>query len=373
MQRLTGTAALLGLLGFGLLPACGPEPAPAPLAGGELRSRTEARLAAGHAELRKSIGHYGLVSEVSPEELRAFMTQIFPRREGPDIVMSGFGGIELHGGGVLEIVASLWRPEGRRAQLSDRYPFVTAKNPVPLQEIYDSLQRQIFLPVPGVDAEAIAGQLPDVPMLARTRMRHRANGPPETSELDAFSALTLMLRYEADLDRSWTNRLGQRLSTRTLLDAAWDHYLLPRNAEQEFGDHSHLHLVEILLAYNQRLPPGRAARTPTHSSGGYWRSNWCAAIPAKPNSAKYWATLRNPSACCSPSPRSIGLPPKRPRCGLGLPNSKRCSWPRSMKCHSSTSPTCGAGSSSSKPTRIACNSQPGAVSAARRGGKLAGW
>ncbi|MFP8875120.1 MAG: hypothetical protein VCB42_11500, partial [Myxococcota bacterium] len=124
------------------------------------------------------------------------------------------------------------------------------------QDIYDSLLRQIFLPLPGVDAEAIAEQLPEVPVLARTRMRHRANGPPETSELDAFSALILLLRYEADLDRGWTNRLGQRLSTRTLLDAAWGHYLLPRNAEEEFGDHSHLHLVEILLAYNRRLPPG---------------------------------------------------------------------------------------------------------------------
>lgn len=256
MQRLLATAALLGLAGFGFLPACSPESAPKPLASAELRSRTEARLAAGHAELRKSIGHYGLVSEVSPEELRSFMAQVFPRRDGPDIVMGGLGGIELHGGGALKIIADLWRPEGRPARLSDSWLFVPVQAEVPLQDIYDSLRKQVFLPVPGVEPEFIEGQLPSVPTLARMRMRHRANGPPETSELDAFNALTLLLRYEADLDRSWTNRLGQRLSTRSLLDAAWDHYLQPRDAEEEFKDHSHLHLVEILLAYNQRLPPG---------------------------------------------------------------------------------------------------------------------
>ena len=84
-------------------------------------------------------------------------------------------------------------------------------------------------------------------------MEHAINGSLEVTELDAYNALYLLLRYEADLDAVWTNRLGQQLSAALLLDNAWDHYVVPRSAEEEFADHSYLHLVELLLAYNRRL------------------------------------------------------------------------------------------------------------------------
>ena len=78
----------------------------------------------------------------------------------------------------------------------------------------------------------------------------------QISELDAYNALALLVRYEDDLRAQWTNRLGQRLNTQLLLDNTWDHYLVPRSADEEFADHSYLHLVEILLAYNSRLGAG---------------------------------------------------------------------------------------------------------------------
>jgi hypothetical protein len=255
MRRARSTAALLALLlsiSGALLSACSRESPCAPLPGADLRARVEARLESERAALRESLGHYALVHDVDPEELHHFTAQIYPRRDGPDIVMGGLGGIELHGGGVLALIATLWRPNARPAELSDAFPFAWSKRAVPLREIYDSLRMQIFLPVPGIDTEAIDGQLPTAPELPRTRMQHAVDGRLGVTELDAYNALALLVRYEADPDAAWTTRLGQRLSTASLLDSTWDHYVLPRSAEQEFGDHSYLHLVEILLAYDRR-------------------------------------------------------------------------------------------------------------------------
>ena len=256
MQRPLRTAAPLGLLlliPLALFSACTPEPACTPLPGTQLHARAEARLASERAALRESVGHYALVDELEPQQLQRFMAQIYPRREGPDIVMAAPGGIELHGGGVLELLATLWRPNGRPAELSDAFLFVLNGSTVPLRELYDSLRRQIFLPLPGIDTEEIDGQLPTSPELPRTRLQYVQNGQLETTELDAYNALRLLLRYEGDLNTEWTNRLGQPISAAILLDSAWDHYVVPRSAEAEFADHSYLHLVELLLAYNQRL------------------------------------------------------------------------------------------------------------------------
>jgi len=247
--------ALRCLIPLALLSACSPEPACDPLPGADLRARVDARLASERAALRESIGHYGLLHDVDQEDLHRFMVQIYPRRDGPDIVMAAPGGIELHGGGVLALIATLWRPNGRPAELSDAFPFVAIQRAVPLREIYDSLQMQVFLPVPGLENEDIDGQLPTYPELPRTLMQHATHGRLESSELDAYDALALLVRYEDDSNATWTNRLGQRLSVATLLDSSWDHYVAPRSAEQEFADHSYLHLVEILLAYNRRLEP----------------------------------------------------------------------------------------------------------------------
>jgi hypothetical protein len=219
--------------------------------------RVAARLESARADLRQSIGHYGLVYGVSQDELHRFMAQIYPRRDGPDIVMAALGGIELHGGGVLELIATLWRPDGRSAELHDAFPFTLSKRAIPLQEIYDSMRMQIFLPVPTIDTEKIAGQLPAFPALPRMRVQHATHGRLETTELDAYNALALLLRYEPDLHDIWENRIGQRISAAVLLDNTWGHYVIPRSAEEEFADHSYLHLVEILLAYNRRLDVDR--------------------------------------------------------------------------------------------------------------------
>jgi len=266
MQRSARTATrrlLQCLIPLALLSACSSEsePACAPLPGADLRARVETRLANQHAALRDSIGHYALVGDVGQEHLQRFMAQIYPRRDGPDIVLAALGGIELHGGGVLALLATLWRPNGRPAELSDAFPFVTIRRTIPLREIYESLRRQIFLPVPEIADADIHGQLPDSPELPRTLMQHATDGELATSELDAYNALALLVRYENDPAAEWTNRLGQRLSAAMLLDSTWDHFLIPRSAEQEFDDHSYLHLVEILLAYNRRLEPA-AQRNP---------------------------------------------------------------------------------------------------------------
>jgi hypothetical protein len=265
MRRPFGTALILAFLiaflPLALFPAYARDPASIPLPGADLRARVEARLERERTTLRESIGHYALIYDVSQEELHHFMAQIFPRREGPDIVMAGLGGIELHGGAVLELVATLWRPNGRKAHLSDAFPFAWSQGAVALSEIYASLRMQVFLPVPGVDTEEIDGQLPTSPELPRTRMQHEINGKLDATELDAYNALGLFLDYESDVHATWTNRLGQRLSVATLLDSTWNHYILRRSAEEEFADHSYLHLVELLLAYNRGLDD-RARRDP---------------------------------------------------------------------------------------------------------------
>lgn len=249
-RMLCGVAVWIQLLG------CTPESAGVPIPGPELRSRVEIRLEAARAELRSSIGHYGLVYDVPQKELLDFMTQIYPRSDGPDLVMAALGGIELHGGGVLELLATLWRPGGRPAELADAFPFARSGRPVPLQEIYDSMRMQLFLPNRAGGGEEGPGPLPTSAGLPRMRVEHADRGRLETTELDAYHALGLLIRYEEDLHAPWTNRLGQKISAADLLDYRWDYYLIARNAEAEFADHSHLHLVEILLAYNARLDRG---------------------------------------------------------------------------------------------------------------------
>jgi hypothetical protein len=179
------------------------------------------------------------------------MAQIYPRRAGPDLVMAAAGGIELHGGGVLELIATLWRPNGQPAQLDDAFPFARSNRAVALREIYDSLRMQIFLPELGLEATNRETLLPRAG-LPRTRMQHANSGMRETVELDAYNALALLLRYERDVDATWTNRMGQRISTASLLDSTWNNYVVPRRADEEFSDHSYLHLVEVLLAYCER-------------------------------------------------------------------------------------------------------------------------
>lgn len=247
MQRILGATVLLALF-----LACTPESPPAPSSGAGLRVRVETRLGAERADLLQSIGHYGLVYEVGQEELHRFMSQIFLLRDGADIVMAAEGGIELHGAGVLDLIAKLWEPKGQAAQLADAFPFVRNERAVPLREIYDSMRMQIFLPVPLLGGEEIDGPLPVSPQLPRMSVRHRRTGRLEAVELDAYNALDLLLRYEPDLQATWRNRQGQRISVAILLESVWAHYVAPRSAREEFADHSYLHLPEVLLVYRRR-------------------------------------------------------------------------------------------------------------------------
>lgn len=231
--------------------ACSDAP-PQPVAGTELRTRVEAKLATEREALRESFGHYALVYEVSQEELHHFMAQILLRRgEGGDTVPGSVHGLELHGGAVLGLLLDYWRPSSRRPELSDRYPFSWARSPVALAQLYDSHRKQIFLPVPG-STQPIDAILPASPQLARMRFRTRsATGATETSERDSFAFLGALLAHEPDLGTPWSNHLNQRLSAHLLLRNAWDHYLEGSSAEVEATDPSYLHLVEVLLAYSR--------------------------------------------------------------------------------------------------------------------------
>lgn len=236
-----------GLLAAALAagPGCAPDPPPAT----PLRERVEARLAALPTEVG-NLDHWALVREISQEELGAFMARIVVWRAGPDLALGSVDGVELHGAGVLRMLTRLWRPGGRAPRLDDRYPFASPREPLALSTLLDAYRRQVFLPVPGVAPEALGGRLPEAPQLARVRLG--GLGPGGGRELDAYALLDLLVRYDEDPSVVWTNRLGQPLSTRRLLDQAWEHYLVPREPDAEAADHTYLHLVEVLLAWARR-------------------------------------------------------------------------------------------------------------------------
>jgi hypothetical protein len=163
---------------------------------------------------------------------------------------------------VLEFLFRHWRPDGRAARPEDRFPFLRAE--VALVRILAGHRRQIFLPVPGRAPEAIAGEIPDTPQLARMRflVESETLGAVAT-ERDAYSFLRLLVASEQDFGARWKNQLGQELSVDLLLRHAWRRYLEVPSAEAEREDHSALHLVEILLSYHHRgLLQGTAAARP---------------------------------------------------------------------------------------------------------------
>jgi hypothetical protein len=243
---------VLALGAAGLTIACSPEAPAVPLAGAELRVRAEARIAREHESLRSSLGHLGLVGEVKQEDVARNIARVRLRRDGVDIVMGSLYGIELHGGGVLALLLRYWRPEGRPATLEDRYPFSGATAPVALSVVYAAHRNQVFLPVGGRERESIQGDLPAHWTLPRMRFEYAPAQRLEVVEADAFAFLLLLTEQERNLDSKWTNRLGQRLSARLLLDNTWDYYIAPRDTAFVGRDHGELHLVELLLAYQCR-------------------------------------------------------------------------------------------------------------------------
>jgi hypothetical protein len=235
-----------------LLLFCSAQAPPQPVAGAELRARVEARVLEERSLLDESIGHCGLLFDVEQEHLARFMERIVLRRGGRDIVPGSQTSLELHGGGVLGILVDYWRPHGRPPRLEDRYPFSWSTAPVALAEIYRSHQNQIFLPVPGLPTDEIDGQIPDSPQLPRMRFRFEKHSSSfETTEVDSYTFLRILLEYEPDLGATWSNRLNQRLSVDLLLRNTWARYVSSQSAEAEFEDHSYLHLVELLLAFSR--------------------------------------------------------------------------------------------------------------------------
>lgn len=123
-----------------------------------------------------------------------------------------------------------------------------------------------------------------------------ANGRTESVELDSYRFLGTLVSQEADFARARTNGRGQTLSTDLLLRRAWDHYLAERSPAAEVADHSNLHLVELLLAFNR-----------TRSAGSSPTSGVCSrSAAAGPRSLATAAARRRaprPSPTCGCSPR----------------------------------------------------------------------
>lgn len=216
----------------------------------QLQARVEALLARERSRLLASPAHYGAIFEMEQSDFLAFMRKIRFHRDGADFVLGTAYVAEAHGGGVLALLLDLWRPEDRAARLTDRFRFEANRTDLELIEIYRGHRRQIFLPVPGRSADEIDGALPDSPQLPRMRFRFWTRDEPV--ETDAYKFLALLLAHESDPSTTWTNHLGQDLSVERLLRNVWEYYLVERSTERELADHSHLHLVELLLDFDRR-------------------------------------------------------------------------------------------------------------------------
>jgi len=244
-------ALLMAVLALASGTGCPREASTGGLPGAQLRRRLEAHMdvAAHRAELRGALSHYGLLFEIAPRDLDAFMTPIYVHRDPIGPVLGTAHGAEAHGGGVLALLLAHWRPDGRPARLDDRFGFAAGRQRLALEEIYRGHQRQVFLPVPGSPPEAIEGRLPETPQLPRMRFRYWT--PAGFLETDAYKFLGLLLAHEEDWGKTWRNHLEQPLSVDRLLENARSYYLTNRSTEAEVADHTHLHLVELLLTYDR--------------------------------------------------------------------------------------------------------------------------
>jgi hypothetical protein len=74
------------------------------------------------------------------------------------------------------------------------------------------------------------------------------------ANVDAYSFLGILLRTEGAYGGSWKNRFGQRLTTKLLLQNVRDHYFADHRVGDEEADHTHLHMVELLLEFARRYP-----------------------------------------------------------------------------------------------------------------------
>jgi hypothetical protein len=236
------------MLAHGL--ACAQEASLDEFPGMELRARLEAQLQGRQAELREEPAHYGLVFEVEQDDLQGFMKRIWIHQDGAGFVLGSRYGVEGHGAGVLALLLEHWRPASRRARLPDEFWFEANRRSLQLEEIYRGHQSQIFLPVPGKDPGEIDSELPTSPQLPRMRFRYWTQ--PAPADTDSYEFLGLLITHEEQLGATWSNQLHQELSVDLLLRNTRDYYLTSGGTAGELADHTHLHLVEVLLAYDRR-------------------------------------------------------------------------------------------------------------------------
>lgn len=230
-----------------------PSP-PDGLPGMELRTRLEAHLAKQRKLLERSPGHLGLIYTVDQKRLLEALAPVRLHRDGSDYVVGSETVPEPHGGGILALLLDHWQVNGRAARLDDRFPFAPTRRLVALRKLYEGYKRQIFLPVPGGGADAIAGRIPGTPQLARMRFRFPEGG--RYVETDAYKLLGLLIAREPDFAAPWVDHVGQRLSVDLLMDHVRRYYLTGSYTQHQPADHGNLHLVELLLAH------GRRARSP---------------------------------------------------------------------------------------------------------------
>jgi hypothetical protein len=207
----------------------------------ELLARIETRLERDREVLRPRLSHYGLVFPVEPAVLHAFMQQIRVHGEADQLVLGTASSLELHGGGVLRLLFDSWRPDGRSARPSDRYPFPGSPQPPTLGALYAAGRSRLTLP----------------PSAGLPRMRSRfalPGGPVREVETDAYQLLDLATRLEPDVRQRWENALGESLSVELLMGRVRESYLQGPGFRAEPEDHAELHLVELLVAYADRDP-----------------------------------------------------------------------------------------------------------------------
>jgi hypothetical protein len=246
--------ALVGVGGAALASRPELEEVPGPA----LAARVEAELARRPDPFANDPSHQVLVAPVSQPVLLEFMRQIRTFGAPDEVVLGTAHGLETHGGGLLHLLFSAWRPDARAARMADTFRFEPDGAGVPLAVLYASLRQQVFLPVPSVAGVAgvagvatidIDGALRDASQLPR--MRFRVAGEPP-AEVDAYHFLRLMIAHEPDLAATWRNHGGQDLSANRVLDHTRDVYLASRDTPAEPADHSRLHLVEVLLEASRR-------------------------------------------------------------------------------------------------------------------------
>jgi hypothetical protein len=212
-----------------------------------LRVRLEASLGREREALESAPTHHSLVFELEQAALLAFMKQIRVHQDGDGFVLGVAHGPESYAGGLLALLLETWRPRGRPSTLGDAFQFEASARSLKLRRIFEGYRGQVYLPVSAAQADRTPPARIQLP-----RMRFRYPTQPAPYDTESYRFLGLLVDHEPDLAASWTNRLGQELSADLLLAQTRRAYLTLREPDDELEDHSLLHAVELLLAYDRR-------------------------------------------------------------------------------------------------------------------------